>query len=104
MSESEAILAEERDPEGRRVVLLTRIWTLKIGVARPELLALRDDVMLTVRVPDHREDDPRDDRVRSYRRRVGPSRWLVVVVSYEQEPARIITAFASRKDPPQWIE
>jgi hypothetical protein len=25
-----------------------------------------------------------------------------VVVSYEQEPARIITALANRKDPKQW--
>ncbi len=32
----------------------------------------------------------------------GPSRWLLVVVSYEQEPARILTAVALRKDPKQW--
>ena len=32
----------------------------------------------------------------------GPSRWLMAVVSYEQEPARIITALANRKDPKTW--
>jgi hypothetical protein len=40
--------------------------------------------------------------VRFYRRGVGPSRWLVAVVSYEQQPARIITALANRKDPKRW--
>jgi hypothetical protein len=47
-------------------------------------------------------DDPRDARVRYYRRHLGPSRWLLAVVSYEQEPARVITALATRKDPPSW--
>jgi hypothetical protein len=32
-------------------------------------------------------------RRRFYRRHIGPSRWLRVVVSYEQQPARIVTAF-----------
>lgn len=42
------------------------------------------------------------DRIRFYRRGVGPSRWLMTVVSYEQQPARIITALANRKDPKRW--
>lgn len=91
-----------RDPQGREVVLLVRIWESKIVPARPELATLRDDVVATVAAPDQLAGDPRDDRLRYYRRHVGPSRWLVVVVSYEQVPARIITAFASRKDPPTW--
>jgi len=52
--------------------------------------------------PDHIEPDPREARARHYRRGVGPSRWLLVVVSYEQEPARIVTALATRKDPTRW--
>jgi hypothetical protein len=32
----------------------------------------------------------------------GPSQWLLVVVSYEQTPARIVSAFANRKDPKSW--
>jgi len=99
---SDQILADTHDPDGRRVVLLVRIWNAKITPARPELLPHREDVLATVSVPDHRAVDPRDERLRYYRRHVGPSRWLVVIVSYEQEPARIITAFASRKDPPSW--
>lgn len=31
------------------------------------------------------------------------SRWLMAVVSYEQEPAWIITALANRKDPKRWM-
>jgi len=59
-------------------------------------------VLKTVTQPDHVEPDSRPDRRRFYRREVGPSRWLLAVVSYEQEPARIITALANRKDPKTW--
>ena len=58
--------------------------------------------METVAHPDHVEPDALPARTRLYRRGVGPSRWLMAVVSYEQEPARIITALANRKDPKQW--
>ena len=61
-----------------------------------------DDVLGTVTDPEHTEPDPRGGRRRYYRSGVGPSRWLLVVVSYEQEPARIITAVALRKDPKRW--
>ncbi len=43
-----------------------------------------------------------EQRARYYARGVGPSRWLLVVVSYEQTPARIVSAFANRKDPKSW--
>jgi hypothetical protein len=59
-------------------------------------------VMATVEHPDHVEPDVLPRRTRFYRRTSAPSRWLMVVVSYEQEPARIITALANRKDPKQW--
>jgi len=48
------------------------------------------------------ELDALPGRTRFYRRDVSPSRWLLVVVSHEQEPARIITALANRKDPKGW--
>lgn len=48
------------------------------------------------------EPDSLPDRTRFYRRNLGPSRWLLTVVSYEQDPARIITAVANRKDPKLW--
>ncbi len=95
-------LAEIRDSEGRHVVLLTRIWAEKITVDHPELRDHLDDVVNTVAAPDHAEADPRVGRARYYRRGVGPSRWLLVVVSFEQEPGRVITALATRKDPKRW--
>jgi hypothetical protein len=61
-----------------------------------------DAVIQTVATPDHVEPDTLPNRTRFYRRNVGPSRWLMAVVSYEQQPARIITALANRKDPKRW--
>lgn len=52
--------------------------------------------------PDHVEQDQRPERRRYFGRDLGPSRWLVVVVSFEQDPGRVITSWASRKDPKQW--
>jgi hypothetical protein len=61
------------------------------------------EVLRAVSKPDHVEPDPTyEQRRRFHLREVGPSRWLLVVVSYEQEPARIISAFGNRKDPRSW--
>jgi hypothetical protein len=90
------------DPDGREVVPLARIWQDKIGRDHPELVNHLDAVMATVAKPDHIEADALPDRTRFYRRGVGPSRWLMTVVSYEQQPARIITALVNRKDPKRW--
>jgi hypothetical protein len=62
----------------------------------------REQVLAAVEAPDHVEPDPGPDRLRYYRRNVGPSSWLMVVVSFEQEPGRIVTALALRKDPKRW--
>jgi hypothetical protein len=96
------LLAELSDPDGRAVVLPERIWEDKIIKDHPELRAHLEHVLGTVTKPDHAEPDPRARRRRYYRRRVGPSRWLLVVVSFEQQPGRIITAVATRKDPKRW--
>lgn len=90
------------DPDGREVVLLVRIWEDKIARDHPELVGHLGAVIETTAKPDHIEPDALPSRTRFYRRDVGPSRWLLVVVSYEQEPARIITALANRKDPKRW--
>ena len=90
------------DPDGREVVLLARIWEDKITRDHPEMVDDLDAVFETVAKPDHVEPDALPDRSRFYRRGAGPSRWLMAVVSYEQQPARIITALANRKDPRRW--
>lgn len=102
MSDDERLLGEVTDPDGRLVALPARIWGEKIVRDHPELSGQLEAVLDTVGGPDHVEPDPREDRRRYYRRRVGPSRWLLVVVSFEQERARIITALAIRKDPKRW--
>jgi hypothetical protein len=95
-------LAEVSDPDGRAVVMLARIWQEKITCDHPELDPHLQETLDTVAAPDHTEPDPREGRQRFYRRGVGPSGWLLVVVSFEQEPGRIITALAVRKAPKLW--
>ena|SRR5947209_7077098 len=102
MTTDEPHAATVSDPDGHEVVLLARIWENKIARDHPELLDQLDAVMDSVAKPDHVEPDTLPARARFYRRDVGPSRWLMVVVSYEQQPARIITALANRKDPKRW--
>jgi hypothetical protein len=97
------VIREVVDPSGSRVVLLGRLWREKVLRSHPELARHLDAVVDTVLSPDHVDADPVfEQRRRYYRRNAGPSRWLLVVVSYEQEPARIISAFGLRKDPRSW--
>ncbi len=91
------------DPNGARVLLSAVLWREKIVRDHAEIAAYRAEVLQTVSAPDHVARDPNfERRTRYYTRGVGPSRWLLVVVSYEQTPARIVSAFADRKDPKSW--
>lgn len=102
MSDEETI-GEAIDPNGARVVLLARVWDDKVLRDHAELDGYLPDVLRAVSAPDHVEPDPTCERRRRFHLRgAGPSRWLLVVVSYEQEPARIISAFGNRKDPRSW--
>lgn len=99
----EDTIGEAIDPHGTRVVLLARVWDDKVLRDHAELDGYLPEVLRAVSEPDHVEPDPTyEQRRRFHRRGVGPSRWLLVVVSYEQEPARIISAFGNRKDPRSW--
>jgi len=99
----EAIAGEARDPDGKRVVVPRLLWEEKLLRDHPEVGPHLADVLRTVGEPDHVAVDPvYERRRRYYLQDAGPSRWLLVVVSYEQEPARVITAFGNRKDPPSW--
>ena len=95
--------SETTDPGGTRVILKDEIWREKIVRDHPEIVEHRAEVLRAVSAPDHVAHDPIfEQRTRYYVRGVGPSRWLLVVVSYEQTPARIVSAFANRKDPKSW--
>lgn len=94
---------EITDPNGVRVVLTDIVWAGKIARDHREIAAYRSEVLRTVSAPDHVAPDPDfEERTRYCACNVGPSRWLLVVVSYEQKPARIVSAFAYRKDPKSW--
>jgi len=91
---------ETKDPDGNAVNLPASLWHEKILQNHPELAGHVDDVLRAVQAPDVIYIDPTyAERRRFYLRGAGPSRWLLVVVSYEQSPARIISAFGIRKDP-----
>jgi hypothetical protein len=99
----EELAGEARDPDGNRVVVPTALWHEKVLRDHPELGPHFTDVLRAISEPDRVTPDPIfDGRRRHYLRNAGPSRWLLVVLSYEQEPARLITAFANRKDPRSW--
>jgi hypothetical protein len=89
------------DPTGRAVVLDAAGWR-HIRENHPEMADHRAAVLATVRRPDHRRPDPRPGRERYYRRGIGPSRWCLVVVDFTRQPARVVTAFATRRDPEGW--
>jgi hypothetical protein len=95
--------AENRttDPDGRQVVLDSDGWR-HILDEHLELAPHKDGILATIASPDHREDDPRPGRERFWRQALGPSRWLMAVVDFEQSPARVVTAFGRRDDPPDW--
>lgn len=101
--ENEPTVGETIDPESRRAVLLDAVWHGKIVRDHPEIASHLSEILRAVTAPDHVGADPTfEGRTRYYARGVGPSRWLMVVVSYEQAPARIVSAFANRKDPRSW--
>jgi hypothetical protein len=103
VSYGEVLVGETIDLNGRRVVLFAGTWHEKILDGHPEMLPFSDAVLNTVATASHVEADSRyPARMRYFSHGVGPSRWLLVVVSYEQLPARIVTAFARRKDPLSW--
>ncbi len=94
---------EGKDPAGVRVIVPADLWRDKILRGHPELAPYLADVLRAVAEPDRVLPDPAyEQRRRHYLRGAGPSRWLLVVVSYEQEPARVISAFGNRKDPRSW--
>ena len=96
-----AVLATATDPAGRLVVLDAHGWDHILADHR-EMASHRGTVLAAVAAPDYRRADPRPGRERFYRRDVGPSRWCLVVVDFTVAPARVVTAFGTRRDPPDW--
>jgi hypothetical protein len=99
---AQRLLLEDRDPDGRRVALDAGGWR-HILEEHPEMALHQAAVLWAVAGPDCRDRDPRrPGRERFWRMGIGPSRWLFVVVDFSESPARVVTAFARRDDPPGW--
>jgi hypothetical protein len=87
------------DLEGRDVVfdVGTREHLMN---RRPELLDHIDAILDVVNLPDYREeDDKRAGHYRFYRQDLDPRRWLTVVVSFNERPAYVVTAWVQHADP-----
>lgn len=95
------VIEDATDPDGRRVVLDHRGWN-HIVAEHGEMAPHRTAVIATITSPEHRQPDPHAGRERYWRRGRGPSRWLLVVVDFDVDPARVVTAYGNRKDPPGW--
>lgn len=94
------VLAEVVDPDGRCVELTAERWQHIIRPdGHPELTSFQAEVLRAVQAPDERRTAPRDNEQWFFLRGVGPSRWLQVVVAYEDDRGFIATAFGRRKDP-----
>jgi hypothetical protein len=89
-----------RDPDGRHVVLDDRA-AAHLERRRRELLGHMDAILDAISRPDVREDDPAPGRERFYRRDLDPSRWLRVVVDFNESPAFVVTAFVQHQPPAQ---
>ncbi len=94
------IIATTQTPDGRQIVLRTSAWS-HISSEHPEITKHRKAVLETAADPEVTLADPRPGRRRHYVPRVGPSRWLRVIVDFNQVPAEIVTAHAHRKEPPR---
>lgn len=67
----------------------------------------RDAVLATVTAGDgHRASASRPGPAAAARallaEGLGPTRWLLAVIDFGTDPARIVTTYGNRKDPPGW--
>ncbi len=78
------MLATTLDPDGRRVVLTEEGWRHIVREHAPLRRHLRT-IMEAVREPTQRVPGRSPDEEWFYLAEAGPSRWLKVVVHYEQD-------------------
>lgn len=94
------VIAEVVDPDRRRVELTAERWGHIIrSDGHPELGHHQADVLRCVRSPDRRLAGRRPGEEWFYAAGRGPSRWLKVVVRYEQDRGAILTCFPRRSYP-----
>ncbi len=89
---------ETTDPDGRLVVFDDRTAS-HLFRQRPQMLRVVDSILDTVHRPDLRLDDHASGRERFYRQDLDPSRWLRVVVDFNESPGFIVTALVQENRP-----
>jgi hypothetical protein len=93
------ILAAVIDPDGPRIELVAERWG-HIRSRHPELAEEREAILQAVAHPTKRLDGPDAPREGWYYLvGAGPSGWLKVVVIFEGDVGRVITAFPRRSLP-----
>ncbi len=97
--EIEGPQATALDPLGRTVHLTPKTWN-HIAYGHPQISSNLDDVMRAVEAPTKLSLGRTPDEAWFYLEGIGPSKWLKVVVAYdEKSTGKVITAFPTRKDP-----
>jgi hypothetical protein len=86
------------DPDGRHV-LLREDAIEHLRSRRPQMLDHIDAILQAISRPDRREADPLPGRERFYLQHIFTSRWLRIVVDFNESPAFIVTAFIQDNAP-----
>jgi hypothetical protein len=81
------------------VALTDQVWR-RVTEDEPALAHYLSDVMRVVTRPDFVTPGETAGHQRFWRRSLGPSRWLAVVV--DQDAELVVTASAHETDPPGW--
>jgi hypothetical protein len=90
---------EAIDPLGRTVYLTEERWRHIID-GHPYMAPFRGEVLQAVEAPTDLIEKPRSDQDWFYLRDAGPSRWLKVVVAFDEDSTGSIrTAFPRRSKP-----
>jgi hypothetical protein len=88
------------DPAGRKVVFDGGTHLHMLDRSRDRLLDEIDVILGAVKDPTFREDDPIAGRERFYCYDFpADGSWLQVVVDFDENPARVVTAFVISNDP-----
>lgn len=94
-----AVIAQADSPQGRSVELTERKWAYIQG--HVEMRGELELLLIAIRQPDFREPDPRPGRERYWLHTQAPFpfRWLRVVVQFEGDVDRVVTAFGQDNEP-----
>ena len=91
-------MLEGTDPDGRRVILTAPAW-VHVRRNHPENDVEAEDLLAAIARPTRRIRGREPGEEWFYFEFAGPSRWLKVVVHYEHDEGRIVTAFPRRAFP-----